>query len=112
MDAFSPTPPDWTASATHALTFCCPSCNDAAGDAQRVWINRRAPVYTHNHKRKWQEFYQCECGKVWWAWSSDRPPNPWQRDSELDSELDAEADTFPGLDSLTGLGDSWGNFEP
>ncbi len=42
--------------------------------AQRVWINRRAPVYTPDHRRKWQEFYQCECGKAWWAWSSDRPP--------------------------------------
>jgi hypothetical protein len=28
-----------------------------------------------NHRRKWQEFYQCHCGCVWWAWSSDRPPS-------------------------------------
>ncbi|MFH7030348.1 MAG: hypothetical protein ACHBN1_34585 [Heteroscytonema crispum UTEX LB 1556] len=27
----------------------------------------------NNHRRKWQEFYQCHCGTVWWAWSSDRP---------------------------------------
>jgi len=44
-------------------------------EAQKVWINRRSPVYTENSKRKWQEFYQCQCGSVWWAWSSDRPPS-------------------------------------
>ena len=41
--------------------------------AQFVWINRRSPVYTPDHRRKWQEFYKCECGAAWWAWSSDRP---------------------------------------
>lgn len=42
-------------------------------EAQAVWINRRAPVYTEDHRRKWQEFYHCSCGTAWWAWSSDRP---------------------------------------
>jgi hypothetical protein len=40
-----------------------------------VWINRRSPVYTENHQRKWQEFYQCGCQSAWWAWSNDRPPS-------------------------------------
>lgn len=75
MEAFSPTPPDWTESAIHASDFCCPACRSDPMTAQRAWINRRAPVYTPDHRRKWQEFYQCECGKAWWAWSSDRPPS-------------------------------------
>ncbi|MGD1857154.1 MAG: hypothetical protein ACFB2W_23215 [Leptolyngbyaceae cyanobacterium] len=108
MEAFSPISPQWTESATHALTFGCPRCNEPAAAATAVWINRRAPVYTHNHKRKWQEFYQCECGTAWWAWSSDRPPNPWQVN---DGTEDASSLDLP-LDPLTGLGDSWGNFEP
>ena len=73
MDAFSPNPPKWTNTATHAMEFCCPSCRNSAASAQRVWLNRRAPVLGENRQRKWQEFYQCECSKVWWAWSSDRP---------------------------------------
>jgi hypothetical protein len=44
-------------------------------EAEKVWINRRSPVFTEDHRRKWQEFYQCGCGSVWWAWSSDRPPS-------------------------------------
>ncbi|MEM6255283.1 MAG: hypothetical protein AAF821_20410 [Cyanobacteria bacterium P01_D01_bin.156] len=103
MEAFASTPPEWVDSATHALSFCCPACNQTASVATDVWINRRAPVYTQNHRRKWQEFYKCECGKAWWAWSSDRPPNPWQVESEESS---------PDLDSLTGLGDIWGSSEP
>ena len=43
-------------------------------EAKQVWLNRRAPVFTEGRKRKWQEFYQCECDTVWWGWSSDRPP--------------------------------------
>ncbi len=78
MEAFSPTPPAWAEAATHALEFCCPRCGEAASSATSVWINRRSPVYTHSHRRKWQEFYKCECETAWWAWSSDRPPNPWE----------------------------------
>ncbi|PSP16999.1 MAG: hypothetical protein BRC58_07690 [Cyanobacteria bacterium QS_8_64_29] len=74
MDAFSPTPPAWTDRAVHALEFCCPSCQAPAARAQRAWLNRRAPVLEAGNCRKWQEFYQCECGQVWWGWSSDRPP--------------------------------------
>jgi predicted RNA-binding Zn-ribbon protein involved in translation (DUF1610 family) len=75
MDAFSPVPPPWTDAARHAYQFVCPSCGASAAQAQAVWINRRAPVYTAEQRRKWQEFYHCgECETVWWAWSSDRPP--------------------------------------
>lgn len=73
MDAFAPTPPDWTTSATHSHNFHCPTCRADTMKAQFVWINRRSPVYTPDHRRKWQEFYKCECGAAWWAWSSDRP---------------------------------------
>ncbi|MDS3862058.1 hypothetical protein RIF25_14745 [Thermosynechococcaceae cyanobacterium BACA0444] len=75
MNPFTPTPPDWIAQASHARGFECSRCGAAPGHAQAVWINRRAPVYTANHQRKWQEFYHCQCGFVWWAWSSDRPPS-------------------------------------
>ncbi len=111
MEAFSSVPPQWTESATHALAFCCPRCGEAAAVASAVWINRRAPVYTHNHKRKWQEFYHCECGTAWWGWSSDRPPNPWQVNNDDLGDL-LPGDSSPGLDPLTGLGDSWGGLEP
>jgi hypothetical protein len=43
-------------------------------EAEKVWINRRSPVFTEEHRKKWQEFYLCTCGVSWWAWSSDRPP--------------------------------------
>lgn len=76
MDAFSPYPPDWTKTAVHAIGFCCPRCNQGPASAQKVWLNRRAPVMAEDYRRKWQEFYQCECDGVWWAWSSDRPPSP------------------------------------
>ncbi|NET35984.1 MAG: hypothetical protein F6K19_28815 [Cyanothece sp. SIO1E1] len=75
MNAFDPTPPEWTHSAIHAHEFACPTCHANPAQAQKAWINRRSPVYTEDHKRKWQEFYQCNCGCAWWAWSSDRPQN-------------------------------------
>jgi hypothetical protein len=75
MDVFSPVPPEWTKSATHALEFCCPNCRASAREAELVWMNRRSPVMTEDYGRKWQEFYQCQCGRVWWAWSNDRPPS-------------------------------------
>lgn len=75
MDAFSYNPPSWTDTATHALEFRCPCCGASPQVAQRVWINRHAPVMDEDFNRKWQEFYQCECNQVWWAWSSDRPPS-------------------------------------
>ncbi len=74
MDAFAPIPPKWTNQAVHAYEFCCPSCHASSREALEVWINRRSPVMTADHRRKWQEFYNCQCGYVWWAWSSDRPP--------------------------------------
>ncbi|MBD2119378.1 hypothetical protein [Trichocoleus sp. FACHB-262] len=85
MDAFDPIAPDWTQSATHAHEFHCPQCHAPSLDAQQVWLNRRSPVYTENHRRKWQEFYQCQCGYAWWAWSSDRPPSKFG-DRELPQE--------------------------
>lgn len=74
MDAFATTPPEWTNKATHAYEFCCPNCNSGSREAVEVWINRRSPVMTEDHRRKWQEFYNCHCSFAWWAWSSDRPP--------------------------------------
>jgi hypothetical protein len=82
MEAFSLTPPEWANTAVHALAFCCPRCGESSSQAKAAWINRRAPVYGENHKRKWQEFYHCPCDSAWWAWSSDRPPNPWQEEVE------------------------------
>jgi hypothetical protein len=83
MDAFSPLPPDWAATASHAMAFHCPRCGASSQQAQAVWINRRSPVYGEDHRRKWQEFYHCgECETPWWAWSSDRPPSPYGRDGE------------------------------
>lgn len=75
MDAFSPIPPQWTSNAQHALEFCCPNCREPVTVAQKVWINRYAPVTGYDRRRKWQEFYHCQCGQAWWAWSSDRPPS-------------------------------------
>ncbi|MEC4803042.1 MAG: hypothetical protein SAJ12_17185 [Jaaginema sp. PMC 1079.18] len=80
MDAFQPTPPEWTKKAKHALRFCCPTCGASAYNAQRVWLNRRSPVMSEDYQRKWQEFYDCECGMAWWAWSSDRPPSDLKRE--------------------------------
>ncbi|NJP08238.1 MAG: hypothetical protein HC866_01150 [Leptolyngbyaceae cyanobacterium RU_5_1] len=75
MEAFDLNPPEWTQPAVHAAEFCCPNCRATSKDTTRVWINRRSPVFTEDHRRKWQEFYLCECEYVWWAWSSDRPPS-------------------------------------
>lgn len=75
MEAFSSTPPDWTQSAVHVYDFCCPRCRAECTEADKVWINRRSPVFTEDHRRKWQEFYQCQCGQAWWAWNTDRPPS-------------------------------------
>ncbi|MDH6060333.1 hypothetical protein NWP17_07750 [Chrysosporum bergii ANA360D] len=74
MDAFAPIPPTWTGEAVHAYKFCCPRCHASSLEAVQVWLNRRSPVVTEDGHRKWQEFYNCQCGCVWWAWSSDRPP--------------------------------------
>lgn len=108
MEPFTPIPPDWTTTAVHAVQFSCPTCGAASGAAEAVWINRRSPVYTYNHQRKWQEFYRCECGTAWWAWSSDRPPNSWSRPEETDPWSEADIEPldlntpfdFPGGDSL------------
>ncbi|GBF82881.1 hypothetical protein [Aphanothece sacrum] len=82
MDAFSLVPPDWSQNAIHGLKFCCPRCHEAASKAQRVWINRRAPVLCEDYRRKWQEFYHCECQQAWWAWNSDRPPSELTKPTE------------------------------
>ncbi|WP_009632866.1 hypothetical protein [Synechocystis sp. PCC 7509] len=83
MDAFAPNPPEWIATATHAHQFCCPSCLSSSQEADQVWLNRRSPVMTDNYRRKWQEFYQCRCGYVWWAWSSDRPPSKYSKEENI-----------------------------
>ena len=75
MDAFTPIPPAWTKKAVHAVRFCCPTCQDNTEGATNVWLNRRAPVIGYDQRRKWQEFYLCQCSTAWWAWSSDRPPS-------------------------------------
>ncbi|MBW4568951.1 MAG: hypothetical protein KME31_13285 [Tolypothrix carrinoi HA7290-LM1] len=74
MEAFALIPPEWTNQGIHAHKFCCPKCGASSLEAEKVWINRRSPVLTEQRRRKWQEFYNCNCGCVWWAWSSDRPP--------------------------------------
>ncbi|MGL5033609.1 MAG: hypothetical protein ACRC6M_07385 [Microcystaceae cyanobacterium] len=79
MEAFSFTPPDWTENAIHAHEFHCPRCRETARKAKGVWINRRSPVTGEDFRRKWQEFYNCECGQAWWGWSSDRPPSDLNR---------------------------------
>jgi hypothetical protein len=84
MEAFAFIPPEWTNEAIHAHDFCCPKCHSSSLEATQVWINRRAPVTTENYKRKWQEFYKCQCGCVWWAWSNDRPPTNLNKPNELD----------------------------
>ncbi|MEM7556772.1 MAG: hypothetical protein AAF378_22285 [Cyanobacteria bacterium P01_A01_bin.84] len=92
MDAFALTPPEWTDKATHALQFHCPQCQASSLEAEKVWINRRSPVIglanlpNSRRKLKWQEFYQCECGYAWWAWSSDRPPTELSSSPESSEE--------------------------
>ncbi|BAZ15904.1 hypothetical protein NIES4071_77770 [Calothrix sp. NIES-4071] len=83
MEAFAFIPPEWTNEAIHAYDFCCPKCHSSSLEATKVWINRRAPVTTENYRRKWQEFYKCQCGGVWWAWSNDRPPTNLKKPDEL-----------------------------
>jgi len=78
MDAFSPIAPSWTKNAIHSLDFRCPACKKSVSETVKVWLNRQSPVMNENYERKWQEFYQCECEQVWWAWSSDRPPSPYK----------------------------------
>ncbi len=89
MDAFELIPPEWASAAIHALEFSCPACHAPCTEATAVWINRRSPVYTDDHRRKWQEFYLCSCGCAWWAWSSDRPPSELHRPG-TDVDLDWE----------------------
>ena len=95
MEAFSPTPPDWTKIATHAQGFCCPNCRASSTAATSAWINRRSPIFVENRKRKWQEFYNCECGTAWWGWSDERTPNefadriPYNSSEENDPDYDS-----------------------
>lgn len=86
MDAFSPYPPEWIQNATHAMSFCCPTCQNPPTKAQRAWLNRYAPVTDSLQRRRWQEFYDCECGTVWWAWSTDRPPSKHRREEREDRD--------------------------
>jgi hypothetical protein len=73
MDAFAANPPEWTDRSVHSYNFFCPKCGSGSREAVGVWLNRRSPVTTPDHRRKWQEFYLCHCGCAWWAWSTDRP---------------------------------------
>ncbi len=83
--------------ATHANEFCCPSCHASSIEATAAWINRRSPVLVDNRKRKWQEFYHCHCGKVWWAWSNDRTPNEFvDRTDKPNDDSDLDYDSFFG----------------
>lgn len=84
MDAFARIPPDWTEKAIHAREFCCPNCRAPSIEAEQVWVNRRSPVFTEDHRRKWQEFYRCQCDTSWWAWSSDRPPTDLKRPDTIE----------------------------
>ncbi|MGD1700605.1 hypothetical protein [Dapis sp. BLCC M229] len=92
MEAFDPTPPQWTESAIHGFDFCCPKCGATTMEAQAAWINRRSPVYTENSRRKWQEFYHCHCNTSWWAWSSDRPPSKYARGEQDNDMSDLDGD--------------------
>lgn len=87
MEAFAPIPPDWTQAATHAHEFRCPACHCTCMEAERVWINRRSPVYTEDYRKKWQEFYHCQCGSVWWAWSTERPPSEFANREPPDDDI-------------------------
>jgi hypothetical protein len=62
-----------------------------------VWINRRSPVSIENRRRKWQEFYLCECGKAWWGWSNERAPNEFADRAPVDGDRgDIDYDSFFG----------------
>ncbi|NJN49007.1 MAG: hypothetical protein HC805_03450 [Alkalinema sp. RL_2_19] len=98
MNPFDRTPPEWTKDAVHALVFACPTCKQSVVEAEQVWLNRSSPVYGHDRRRKWQEFYHCQCGASWWAWSSDRPPNEYA-DRQQQS-----------VDELSGFNDFFGHF--
>lgn len=75
---FSAKPPDWVEAATHSTHFKCPRCGNGTDQSKAVWINRRSPVYIEGmYRRKWQEFYHCDCEASWWGWSSDRPTPEW-----------------------------------
>jgi hypothetical protein len=94
MEAFDPQPPEWTIKAVHAFNFCCPRCQAPSLSAQKVWLNRRSPVYNENNQRKWQEFYLCQCDQTWWAWSTDRPPSPFGPKEDEDEDQDFNLDDF------------------
>ena len=72
MEAFSRTAPQWTQDAIHSMDFHCPKCDATSREAQKVWLNRWAPVTIQGQTRKWQEFYLCKCNQAWWGWSNDR----------------------------------------
>ncbi len=86
MDAFNPIPDPWTKDAIHALEFCCPACGASPAKAKRVWINRRSPIISEDYRRQWQEFYQCECGQSWWAWSGCRPPSELSQSGDISEQ--------------------------
>ncbi len=88
MEAFSPIAPQWTREAVRSFTFTCPRCNASPREAKRAWLNRYAPVTTEDNRRKWQEFYMCECEQVWWAWSNERPPSPFSSRHKNTDESD------------------------
>jgi hypothetical protein len=93
MEVFSPNPPNWTEIATHAHKFCCPSCHASSQEATTAWINRRSPVLSvDRRKRKWQEFYHCQCGIAWWGWSDERTPNEFADRVPLNSEDESDLD--------------------
>nr|WP_016924897.1 hypothetical protein [Prochlorothrix hollandica] len=98
MDPFSPSAPEWTATAAHAHEFCCPQCRSGPLEAHQVWINRRSPVYTEDYRKKWQEFYRCSCQQAWWAWSSDRPPTELESSkTEADKVLEIRSRSLEAL---------------
>lgn len=88
---FSSLPPEWAAGAEHGLPFCCPRCKGTPQVAQQVWINRRSPVFIEGfNRRKWQEFYLCECDMAWWGWSNDRPIPDWLQERNARQAEQAE----------------------
>ncbi len=97
MEAFSPNSPTWTETATHAQNFCCPSCHASSQTAKTVWINRRSPVLVDRRRRKWQEFYHCQCDTAWWGWSDERTRNEFADRTPINPEhSDLDYDSFFG----------------